>query len=201
MLSARPLPYRMDALEPWVSASSMSLHYQLYQRYVSRTLGYFRDKRLPVPPSLSHALDFAVAESNDLVLLHNVQQALNHEMFWSSMSPQGGGYPQGELASLLLERWGTYSAFVEEWVGAGVGLFGSGWVWLAVEPESGDLDVLAAPNSDQPWQMGGLLPLVVMDVWEHAFYLDYPLQKPEYIQAFLQHLINWRRAEQNLEEL
>jgi len=200
MISPIPLPYRADALEPWISCATTSLHYQLYQRYIQRTVDFFRAARF-VPATLSDALDYAVNTSGDLELLHNVQQALNHELYWESMAPNGGGSPVGDLAGLVRERWQNYGAFAQEWIGAAAGLFGSGWVWLGCDPESGDLEILSAPNSDQPWQMGCMEPLLVMDVWEHAFIFDYPMRKNEYTQAFLQHLVNWRFAEANLEAM
>ncbi len=192
MIREQPLPYPVDALEPWVSAGTLSMHYGLYQKYVMRTRGYFAQKKMPEPDDLGEALDYAVDKSGDMVLVHNVQQALNHELLWDSMSPMQQA--MGRLiGSAVSARWPTYSDFYEDFLGKSIGLFGSGWVWLAYDGQR--LDVLAGINADQPWQMGGYQPLLCLDVWEHAYVCDYAGDRSSYVEAFLQQHVNWTNAE------
>jgi Fe-Mn family superoxide dismutase len=201
VIGEQPLPYPIDALEPWVSSGTLALHYGLYQKYVMRVRGYFaRAKAPPEPASLEEALDYAVDKSKDMVLLHNVQQALNHELLWDSMAPSGmGGAPDGLLADMITARWRTYSDFYEDFLGKSIGLFGSGWVWLAFDGRR--LEVLASVNADQPWQMGGFAPLLCLDVWEHAYVCDYGGDRSDYVETFLRGHVNWHSAMARLESL
>ena len=199
MIQEKPLPYPVDALEPWVSAGTLALHYGLYQKYIMRVRGYFARPKSPgEPDSLEAALDYAVDESKDIVLIHNVQQALNHELLWASMSPtaQAVGRLMGEA---ITQRWRTYSDFYEDFLGKSIGVFGSGWVWLAFNGER--LEILPAINSDQPWQMGGFQPLLCLDVWEHAYVCDYGGDRSSYVEAFLQRHVAWGNAEMMLRSL
>lgn len=206
MITLEPLPYAPGALEPYLAADAVSLHYALYERYVDRTRAYFREKGLQEPGSLDQAMEYALS-ARDVVLLHNAQQAMNHEVFFASMAPPplSGGLPEFELSAAMRRQWPRYEQFYEAWVGASVGLFGAGYVWLAYEPRERHLEILALPNSDQPWQAGGkgshYLPLLCVDLWEHAWIFDWPLRKAEFAETFLRHLVNWRTAEQAFREL
>ena len=195
MIEPVPLPYR--SLEPVVSDFTLDLHYGLYRDYVSKVRIHFSKAGGKQPESLEDAMALA-AESQDVALLHNTQQAINHQWLWRSMTPHGGGEPEGPLAAVMGARWLSYSDFYMDFLAAATGLFGSGWLWLAVNPR-GRIDLLPAVNSDQPWQQGEYLPLLVLDVWEHAYVCDYGGQRDRYVRGFLDTLINWEAAEAVLE--
>ena len=128
-------------------------------------------------------------------LFNNVGQHYNHSFFWNSISPDGGGQPTGSVADAINASFGSYENFKAEFVGAGVGQFGSGWVWLAAEGET--LKIVKTANADTPLTEG-LKPILVCDVWEHAYYLDFQNRRPDFLSSFLDNLVNWEFANQNL---
>lgn len=193
MIEAQPLPYDFGDLEPWLSADTLELHYGLYQRYVQRVLGYYEVKKKLAPPTLDDVLEGMRQQPDDRdpVLLHNLQQAMNHELLWESMTP----YPKkpiDPLSLLLKRRWNTHDAFVTEWLGKAVGMFGSGWTWLVIQNDR--LEIVSTPNSDQPWQLGEWAPLLVLDVWEHAYVCDWGGHRQQYVEGWLDRHINWAAA-------
>ena len=129
-------------------------------------------------------------------LFNNVAQSWNHSFYWNSMSPTGGGQPSGKLAEMINDSFGSYEGFVEEFKTKGVGQFGSGWAWLVAK--DGKLAVTSTSNAETPLTEDGVTPLLTMDVWEHAYYLDFQNRRPDYIGAFLEHLVNWDFAASNL---
>lgn len=121
-------------------------------------------------------------------------QSLNYAYFWSSLTPNGGGQPSGDLARAIQQKWGSYDAFSEAFLREAETLFGSGWVWLC-RTSAGAVSIVSTSNADSPVRDGLLKPLLCLDVWEHAYYLDYRNDKKAYVQAFLSKLINWKFAE------
>ena len=128
-------------------------------------------------------------------MFNNAAQAWNHTFFWNSMRPGGGGRPQGDIGRRIQETFGSYDKFVEQFKAAAVGRFGSGWAWLVLD--NGALKITSTANADTP-MVGRQTALLTVDVWEHAYYLDYQNRRPDFVQAFLDHLVNWDFVAANL---
>lgn len=194
MIRPIDLPYRPDALEPVISEQSMLLHFALYERYIQRVN--------TAAPGLHSAQEAVVAakDAHDLAMLHNAQQILNHEFAFLSMKPAfSNAPPSGSVGSLIAEQWGDPAEFWSDWLRASTGMFGSGYVWLVMyldEIPFGQLRIVALPNSDGP--TGGVLPLMAMDVWEHAWYIDHPLMRDRYAAGWLDMLADWERVNARL---
>jgi Fe-Mn family superoxide dismutase len=187
------LPYATDALEPHVSARTLEFHHGKHHKaYVDKLNaaieGTDRDGE-----SLETII-MAAHESSDTAVFNNAAQAWNHTFLWHSMSPEGGGEPKGDLADAIRESFGDVSGFRGQFKSAALGQFGSGWTWL-VRTANG-LDIVSTGNADSP-MVHGLTPLLTLDVWEHAYYLDYQNRRDAYVDTFLDALINWDFAAQN----
>ena len=191
------LPYELDALEPHVSARTLEFHYGKHHKaYVDKLNAAIADTDYA-----GHALEniiTAALEASDKGVFNNAAQAWNHDFLWNSMSPTGGGEPSGELADAIIDRFGDLDAFKTEFKKAALSQFGSGWTWLI--HDAGKLDIISTGNAATPIT-GPATPLLVVDVWEHAYYLDYQNERDGYIDAFLNHLANWVFAEQNFEAI
>jgi superoxide dismutase, Fe-Mn family len=190
-----PLPYADTALEPIYSAKTISFHHGKHHKaYVDNLNKLVVNTRLDGLP-LETIIETA-ANSPELVgVFNNAAQIWNHTFFWHSMKPGGGGKPTGALAKKIDEAFGSYERFAEQFKAAAVGRFGSGWAWLVVE--GGALKIVSTPNAETPITKGQN-PLITVDVWEHAYYLDYQNRRPDFVQAFLDKLVNWDFAAANL---
>ena len=182
------LPYKKEALEPYISAETMNYHYgKHYKTYVDNL-----NKLISGTDYDNMALDEIIrstAGKPDLApIFNNAAQAWNHAFFWQSMRPDGGGNPKEELKRRLENDFGSVDKFKEEFKAAAVSQFGSGWAWLA--EKDGRLEVVKTSNADTPIAHN-LKPLLTVDVWEHAYYLDYQNRRADFVSAFLEHLINW----------
>lgn len=188
------LPYDMDALEPHVSAETLSYHYDKHHRGYVNKLNKQIDGTtydgLPLEQVIVNARNKA-----DIGVLNNAAQAWNHDFLWKSMSPNGGGSPDGALQQLLDGAFKDTDGFKAEFKKAASSLFGSGWTWLVLE--RGKPKIMNTSNADSPVGTQ-LIPLLVLDVWEHAYYLDYQNERAKYIDSFLDNLVNWDFAAQNL---
>ena len=188
------LPYDMDALEPHVSAETLSYHYDKHHRgYVDKLNKQIEGSSydgLPLEQVIVNARNKA-----DIGVLNNAAQAWNHDFLWKSMSPNGGGTPDGALKQLLDGAFKNTDGFKAEFKKAASSLFGSGWTWLVLE--RGKPKIMNTSNADSPVGTQ-LIPLLVLDVWEHAYYLDYQNERAKYIDSFLDNLVNWDFAAQNL---
>ena len=189
------LPYAADALEPHVSARTLEFHHGKHHKaYVDKLnaaiagTGY-EGRMLESIIAVSH-------EAADAAVFNNAAQVWNHTFLWHSMSPTGGGAPEGTLAEAINARFGDLDGFREKFKAAALGQFGSGWTWLV--RNGGVLDIVSTGNAETPLT-DGLTPLLTLDVWEHAYYLDYQNERDAYIDAFLDKLINWEFAAQNYE--
>ena len=186
-----PLPWPKNALEPHVSARTVELHYEKHHK------GYLEKVR-----KLLQGKPEADAELEDLIrtakgpLFDNAAQVWNHTFYWRSMRPRGGGKPEGELLGLLTDAFGSFEEFRRRFAEAAIGEFGSGWAWLVRDPRGG-LRVLSSDDADNPLR-GGAQPLLTLDVWEHAYYLDDQNERNRYVSDFLDHLVNWRFVAENL---
>ena len=177
------LPYDLGALNPFVSEEQMSFHYGKHHAAYFTNLNGLVDGK----PESDLALRKVVVESQGPVF-NNSAQAWNHSFFWHCMAPGGGGAPQGEIKGLIEAQWGTFDKFKEEFSTAAAKLFGSGWAWLAADP-SGKLEILPLSNADTPLRHGKE-PVLTLDVWEHAYYIDYRNARPKFIEGFWD-VVNW----------
>jgi len=190
-----PLPYADTALEPIYSARTISFHHGKHHKaYVDNLNKLVANTRIDGLP-LESVIDIAAKNSEMTGVFNNAAQIWNHTFFWNSMKPGGGGKPSGALAKMIDEAFGSYEKFAEQFKAAAVGRFGSGWAWLVVE--GGALKIVSTPNAETPITKGQT-PLITVDVWEHAYYLDYQNRRPDFVQAFLDKLVNWDFAAANL---
>ena len=184
-----PLPYGQSALEPYVSVDTVSFHYGRHHA------GYVANlNRLTAGTQWEGAELDAVALGTEGPVFNNAAQIWNHTFYWRSMSPDGGGSPSGPLGAAIVKAFGSTDEFRRRFADAAVGLFGSGWTWLVADDNG--LDIMQTANADLPL-LQGRRALLVVDVWEHAYYLDYQNARAAYVEAFLDHLVNWEFAAQN----
>jgi len=190
------LPYGRDALAPTISENTLDFHYgKHHQAYVTNLNGLIEGTEL-ASSSLEDIIHASHADPSMAGVFNNAAQVWNHTFYWHSMKPNGGGAPTGKAAELIDRDFGSYDAFREAFSKAGATQFGSGWAWLVLV--NGKLEVRKTLNAETPLTEAGVTPLVTMDVWEHAYYLDFQNARPKYIEAFLDSLINWDFVNQNL---
>jgi superoxide dismutase, Fe-Mn family len=189
------LPYQKDALAPHISASTLEFHHDKHhQAYVTNANKLIAGTDLENKP-LEEIIRAAAADAGKKGLFNNAAQVWNHSFLWNSMKPKGGGSASGAVSKLIDRDFGSFDAFAEKFVAAAVGQFGSGWAWLVLN--GGKLEIYATANADTPI-VHGLKPLLTVDVWEHAYYLDYQNRRPDYVKIFLDKLANWDFANANL---
>ncbi len=200
MFTLPPLPYSKDALAPHISADTMDFHYHKHHAgYVKKLNGLVADT-----PMAKMTLEEIILETNaskaadHKKIFNNAAQCWNHTFFWSSMTPDGGGDPTGDVAELIEEAFGDAKGFGKIFSEAADAHFGSGWVWLA--EDNGKLEILTTANAGLP-MTSGKTALLVCDIWEHAYYLDYQNRKPDFVETYLSGLINWDFANANLRAL
>ena len=188
------LPYAFDALEPHIDTQTMDIHHtRHHQTYVNNLNAALKDTGLDDKPveALVSAVD-SLPEAVRTAVRNNAGGHYNHSLFWTVMSPTGGGVPQGELASAIDRDLGGFDAFKDAFTKAALTRFGSGWAWLSVTA-AGKLVVESSANQDSPLTQGvgsGNTPILGLDVWEHAYYLKYQNRRPEYIVAFY-NVVDW----------
>ncbi|MFO7768100.1 MAG: superoxide dismutase [bacterium] len=191
------LPYAHDALEPHVDGRTMEIHHgRHHQGYVNKlnaALEGHGDLQEKSVEDLLREID-SVPEEIRTAVRNNGGGHANHALFWTIMGPKGGGGPSGELAGAVNDTFGSFDAFQEEFSGAAAGRFGSGWAWLAVD-EAGNLKVYSTANQDSPY-MNGHVPIMGIDVWEHAYYLNYQNRRPDYISAWW-NVVDWDEVGRN----
>jgi superoxide dismutase, Fe-Mn family len=187
-----PLPYDYAALEPHIDEQTMTLHHdkhhQAYVDKVNAALEGTEHDGKPIEQVIAN-LD-AIPEDKRAAVRNNGGGHINHTLFWESMSPDGGGAPDGDLGSAIDSAFGSFDAFKEEFEQAGVNRFGSGWAWLVVD--GGALKVTSSANQDNPIS-DGQTPLLGNDVWEHAYYLKYQNRRPEYLKAWW-NTVDWSKV-------
>jgi Fe-Mn family superoxide dismutase len=189
------LPYAQEALEPYVSARTMGFHYSKHhQAYVDNL-----NKLVAGTASASLPLESIIAatagRTDQAAIFNNAAQAWNHAFYWRSLRPKGGGEPPAALKKKIEASFGTLDACKKEWTTAATTQFGSGWAWLVLDGDK--LKVVKTGNADVPLTTG-VKPLLTIDVWEHAYYLDYQNRRADYVNAVLDKLINWEFAAENL---
>lgn len=182
------LPYATNALEPIISKATVELHHGKHLQ------GYVNNLNAALPGSgfENMTLEEIVAKAEGGIF-NNAGQVLNHNLYFSQFSPDGGGKPSGCLAEAIHAAWGTFESFQKEFVKAGTSLFGSGWLWLAKD-KNGELSILLEPNGSNP-VVKGLVPVLGIDLWEHAYYLDYQNRRADHLDA-LWGIIDWNVVEE-----
>jgi len=190
-----PLPFQKEDLEPYISAKTIEFHYgKHHASYVNKTNQLIAGTDYEKMP-LVDIIQKTVGVADKAAIFNNAAQVFNHNFYWNSMSPQGGGDPKGKISQKIKETFGSYQKFMDAFSDAAISQFGSGWAWLVLD--EGKLKIIKTANADTP-VAHGMKPILTIDVWEHAYYLDYQNRRADYVKAYLDHLINWEFAAQNL---
>lgn len=190
------LPYSKDALEPHISAQTFEFHHgKHHAAYVNNLNNLLKGHALE-GKSLEEIIIASSKDSSMAGIFNNSAQVWNHTFFWNSMAPQGGGKPTGAIAQKIEQDFGSYENFVTEFKNAAATQFGSGWAWLVVGTD-GKLKVTKTANAELPMTKGETA-LLTIDVWEHAYYLDYQNRRPDFVATYLEALANWDFANSNL---
>ena len=185
-----PLPYADDALAPHISERTISFHYgKHHAAYVEKL-----NDAIEGTDKADASLEDIVKTAEPGGVFNNAAQVWNHTFYWNSMSPDGGGNPRGELAAAIESSFGSVDSFKEQFKADAVGNFGSGWTWLVREGDG--LAVVKTDDADTPLAHGQTA-LLTIDVWEHAYYLDYQNARPAYVDTFIEHLLNWEFVANN----
>ena len=191
------LPYGKNALAPHISENTINYHYgKHHQAYVTNLNNLISGTDL-ADKSLEEIIKISANDKTKAGIFNNSAQVWNHTFYWHSMKPNGGGKPTGEVLKHIESDFGSYENFVTEFKNAGATQFGSGWAWLVLD--SGKLKVVKTGNAETPLTTSAK-PLMTMDVWEHAYYLDFQNARPTYIDTFLNHLVNWDFVNENLKK-
>lgn len=191
------LPFSKNALEPYISSQTLDYHYgKHHNTYVINTNNLIKGTHLE-NASLEEIIKTSFKDPSQVGLFNNAAQVWNHTFYWHSLSPNGGGAPTGKIAAMINQDFGSYDDFAKRFKEAALGQFGSGWAWLVVI--EGKLAIHKTSNADTP-MVHGMTPLLCIDVWEHAYYLDYKNVRAEYVDNVINRLLNWEFANRNLEE-
>ena len=190
-----PLPYAQNALEPVISANTISFHYGKHHKAYVDNLNKLIDGTELAGLTLEKIIAATAGKANKVAIFNNASQAWNHMFFWNSLTPNGGGEPPAALKKKIEDSFGTVDACKKELVTAATAQFGSGWAWLVLD--GGKIKVMKTSNADSLLSKG-MKPLLTIDVWEHAYYLDYQNRRADYLNAVIDKLINWSFAADNL---
>ncbi len=195
MITLPELPYAKDALTPVISANTLEFHYGKHHRAYVENLGKLIAGTDLADEDLKTIIKKAGGDPVKAGIFNNAAQVWNHSFYWKCLKAGGGGAPTGAVAAKINAAWGSYEKFAEELKNAGVTQFGSGWAWLVLE--GGQLKITKTANADTPIARG-VKPLLTLDVWEHAYYLDYQNRRPDYLAAVIGKLIDWDFVNANL---
>jgi Fe-Mn family superoxide dismutase len=190
-----PLPFAEDALEPYMSAQTLEFHYGKHHRTYVDTLNRLTDGKPEANRSLEELIVETYHDDAKTAIFNNAAQVWNHGFFWNCLKEGGGGEPNGHLKKAIDHDLGGYEKFAAAFREAAATQFGSGWAWLVFD--AGKVKVIKTANAVSP-VAGGQTALLTCDVWEHAYYLDYQNRRPDFVQAFLEHLVNWDFVAENL---
>ncbi|MFA5516778.1 MAG: superoxide dismutase [Desulfuromonadales bacterium] len=195
MIQLPDLPYPKNALEPHISAKTLEFHHDKHHAaYVNKANELLKGTDLE-GQAIETIIKKTAGDSSKAAIFNNVAQVWNHTFYWHCLQAGGGGKPTGKIAERINADFGSFDKFVAEFKAAGVGQFGSGWVWLV--DNGGKLEIMKTPNGENPLHHNKK-PLLTADVWEHAYYLDYQNRRPDYLSTFVDKLINWDFVAQNL---
>lgn len=190
------LPYAKDALAPHISSETLDFHHGKHHATYVKNLNGLVEGTDMAPKSLEDIIQETAGKADKQGVFNNAAQIWNHTFYWQSMRPNGGGTPTGKLAEMIDRDFGSFDEFKDAFSKAGATQFGSGWAWLVLNGDK--LEVRKTLNAETPLTESGVTPLLTMDVWEHAYYLDFQNRRPDYISTFLDHLVNWEFAAENL---
>jgi Fe-Mn family superoxide dismutase len=191
-----PLPFSKDALEPHMSAKTLEFHHDKHHAaYVTNLNNLIKDTPL-ANEELESIIKATAKDESKAGVFNNAAQVWNHTFFWNCLKKGGGGKPQGDIAKRIDSDLGGYDKFVEQFKQAGATQFGSGWAWLVLD--GGKVKITKTPNAVNPLSQGQTA-LLTVDVWEHAYYLDFQNRRPDFLSTYIEHLINWDYAERNLQ--
>lgn len=184
------LPYAKDALLPHISAETLEFHHgKHHQAYVTNLNNLIKDTDL-AGQGLEAIILASAKDASKAGIFNNAAQVWNHTFYWNCITPNGGGEPTGPVAAKITEAFGSYEKFKEAFKQAAITQFGSGWAWLVADQVNGSLSIVKTANADTPLAHGQVAILTI-DVWEHAYYIDYRNRRPDYITTFLDKLVNW----------
>lgn len=197
LLVQNPLPYPEDALEPYISGKTIALHYGKHHAgYVATANRLVMDSAFQGKTPVE-IIKLTAGKKKHSEIFNNVAQSWNHDFFWNCMKPGGGGMPKGKLAKKIKDSFGSFDSFKKEFLAAAKSRFGSGWVWLVLDDDI--LKVVTTANADTPLSRG-LKPIFTVDVWEHAYYLDYQNRRTDFVKTVLDHLADWDSVVSRLEK-
>ncbi|WP_394698588.1 superoxide dismutase [uncultured Desulfobacter sp.] len=195
MVIQQSLPFKADALEPYISEKTVLIHYGKHHAgYVKKLNGLIKGTAYADLP-IEEIIQKTYGNAEEKGIFNNAAQVFNHTFYWNSIKPGGGGEPAGIIAEKIKADFGSFYAFKEAFASAALSQFGSGWAWLVQDGNT--LKIIKTSNADTPIAQG-LIPLLTIDVWEHAYYLDYQNRRADYVDTYLEHLANWAFAEANL---
>lgn len=182
------LPYPKDALEPHISEKTLDFHHGKHHNTYVVNINKLIEGTDLANEILENIIKKTAGDSAKMGIFNNAAQVWNHSFYWQCMKPKGGGAPKGPVAEKIKADFGSHEKFAEEFKNAGFTQFGSGWAWLILK--DGKLEIMKTPNADTPIAHG-VKPVLTVDVWEHAYYLDYQNRRADYLSAFVENLINW----------
>ena len=194
-ISLPDLPYRMDDLAPYISANTLDFHYGKHHKTYVDNLNKLIAGTDLADKSLEEIIKITAKDTAKAGIFNNAAQVWNHSFYWQGLKKKGGGAPQGAIAAKINSTWGSYDKFAEELKNAGITQFGSGWAWLVLD--GNEIKITKTANADNPLAHGQKA-LLTIDVWEHAYYLDYQNKRPDYLTTVIQNLINWDFVNANL---
>jgi len=186
------LPYEKDALEPHISSRTLNFHHGKHHNAYVANLNKLIEGTDLAGETIEDIIKKTINDTDKAGIFNNAAQVWNHTFYWHSMKPNGGGLPTGDIAEKIDADFGGYDNFIEQLKNAGLTQFGSGWAWLVMK--NGKFEIMKTSNADTPIAHG-VKPLLTVDVWEHAYYLDYQNRRGDYLDAFIKNLINWEFAE------
>ncbi len=195
MFTLPPLPFAENALEPVISANTLSFHYGKHHKTYVDNLNNLVKGTEYESASLEKIINETAGKADKAPIFNNAAQVWNHTFYWNSLRGNGGGKATGKLAEMIDASFGGYDNFKKEFSATSVSQFGSGWGWLV--QEGGALKIVKTPNAEVPFTKGQK-PLLTIDVWEHAYYLDHQNKRPAYVDAVIDKLLNWDFAARNL---
>lgn len=191
-----PLPYEKDAFKPHFSVETFDYHHgKHHNAYVTNLNKLLENNQELQSLELEELIHRSYKDQP--AIFNNAAQIWNHSFFWHSIKPGAGGKPQGAMLEKIQADFSSYEQFAKEFTQAALGQFGSGWAWLVLNPENNKLEIVKTTNAETPLT-AKLFPLIACDVWEHAYYIDYRNQRPNYIETFLEHMINWDFASMHM---
>ena len=189
------LPYENKALEPHISSRTLTFHHGKHHSAYVTNLNKLIEGTNLASETLEDIIKKTANDSDKAGIFNNAAQVWNHTFYWHSMKPNGGGLPSGEIADKIIADFEAYDNFIEQFKNAGLTQFGSGWAWLVLK--NNKLEIMKTSNADTPIAYG-IKPLLTVDVWEHAYYLDYQNGRGNYLDVFIKNLINWEFVNSNL---